>query len=344
MHYLDELPLKWSRPETRELRDFLAANYFRDGTVARLVTEAGISPATISWSQPMLGVWHDVLDAARKANRLYALLDAVRATGDSAVVARLDEIGAAEPLTSANAADGSVKWRGFDDEVELERQIFDEPTLMDVAFLQRGAELSPAIVRLAVRTRSGQRVAGTGFHIGEGALLTNHHVLHAPKSEGSLPAQSVEAWFSYELSTDGTLREHCALPCRSDSIVGDPVHDWAVVQLAGSVPAGTPTITLDAAREVNVDDRVYIIGHPLGGVKKIGMHHNLVRYVDSDVVQYWTDTERGSSGSPVFDSSWNVVALHHKSVPAPNDDGRAYRNQGRAIRRVIQGLYAAGRP
>ncbi len=30
-----------------------------------------------------------------------------------------------------------------------------------------------------------------------------------------------------------------------------------------------------------------------------------------------TDTEPGSSGAPVFNDQWQVVALHHKAVPAP---------------------------
>ncbi len=42
----------------------------------------------------------------------------------------------------------------------------------------------------------------------------------------------------------------------------------------------------------------------------IGLSHNLVRHVDRDVLQYWTDTKVGSSGAPVFNSRWEVVGLH----------------------------------
>ena len=42
----------------------------------------------------------------------------------------------------------------------------------------------------------------------------------------------------------------------------------------------------------------------------IGLSHNLVRHVDRDVLQYWTDTkEQSSSGAPVFNSRWEVVGL-----------------------------------
>ena len=35
-------------------------------------------------------------------------------------------------------------------------------------------------------------------------------------------------------------------------------------------------------------------------------------------LHYEADTEPGSSGSPVFDDGWEVVALHHASVRAPD--------------------------
>ncbi|RWK46883.1 MAG: peptidase, partial [Mesorhizobium sp.] len=35
-----------------------------------------------------------------------------------------------------------------------------------------------------------------------------------------------------------------------------------------------------------------------------------------------TDTEPGSSGAPVFNDQWQVLALHHKAVPAPERTGK----------------------
>ena len=71
-----------------------------------------------------------------------------------------------------------------------------------------------------------------------------------------------------------------------------------------------PVIGLSGGSPVQVDDRVYIIQHPHGGAKKIGMIHNVVRYVDDDVIRYWTDTESGSSGSRSSTSdgrSWRCI-------------------------------------
>ena len=36
-------------------------------------------------------------------------------------------------------------------------------------------------------------------------------------------------------------------------------------------------------------------------------------------VTYQTDTATGSSGAPVFNDQWDVVALHHSGVPEIRD-------------------------
>jgi V8-like Glu-specific endopeptidase len=52
------------------------------------------------------------------------------------------------------------------------------------------------------------------------------------------------------------------------------------------------------------------------------MYHNVVTSVDNGKVQYMTDTQEGSSGSPVFNSNWEVVALHHSSTRYSENGGR----------------------
>ncbi|ALG10957.1 trypsin-like peptidase domain-containing protein [Kibdelosporangium phytohabitans] len=63
------------------------------------------------------------------------------------------------------------------------------------------------------------------------------------------------------------------------------------------MPADVPVLPLARSATVRAGDRDSIIQHPRGLPKKIATHHNVVKYDDDDVVQYWTDTEAGSSGS-----------------------------------------------
>ena len=342
VHFLDSLPFDWSRRESRELRDFLAGVYFRDAPVIAFVSEAGMQPAAINWSQPMRVVWHEVIAQARNQNRLRQLLDKIAAS-DEAVAIRLGELASAHPVVEAPASqDYPIAWKTGSDDGDLERQIRDEPTLMDVAFLRRGADLAPSVARLLVTLPSGMQYYGTAFRIGDREMLTNHHVLFDQTLLDAPHAVAVEAWFNYEISPDGGMNKYEVIHCEPNTIMGERDDDWAVIRTATPISHEIPILGLDARCDVQVGDRVYIIQHPSGGMKKIGMHHNVVRDVKSDVIQYWTDTEGGSSGSPVFDSDWNLVALHHRWVQESVDGQPEFRNQGRRIDRVRERLYLYG--
>ena len=52
------------------------------------------------------------------------------------------------------------------------------------------------------------------------------------------------------------------------------------------------------------------------------VRENKLLKFDGDVVWYATDTNGGSSGSPVFNRFWQVVALHHSGVPRKDSRGR----------------------
>jgi V8-like Glu-specific endopeptidase len=249
-------------------------------------------------------------------------------------------------VEAPTAADGSLSWQGFHDRGELERQIFSDPTLLDIAFLERGVELALAVARLLGTPPSGNYY-GTVFRIGTDLLLTNHHVLYDRPAGGgksqTIPASAVEAWLRYEIDLNGRQRAHQRISCEAPTITGDQADDWAVIRTAGERPTDVPVLSLTDAENVDVNDRVDIIQHPKGGAKKIGMHHNIVRHVDRKVIQYWTDTEAGSSGAPVFNERWQVVALHHRWLEVRTvANKREYRNQGRRISRIAAGLAAAG--
>jgi V8-like Glu-specific endopeptidase len=59
--------------------------------------------------------------------------------------------------------------------------------------------------------------------------------------------------------------------------------------------------------------RAYVIGHPLGGGLQISLHDSVLLDIDDDdrLVHYRTPTDPASSGSPVFNTEWQVIGLHH---------------------------------
>jgi len=339
-HFLDTLPFDWSQPAARELRNFLADTYFREQPIIQFAADSGVKMATINWSQPTYLVWHELLEKSRNQGRLRQLIDVIMVSAGAAVALRLREIVGSDPIVAAPVTPTPVgAWKGFDDRRTLERQIFDEPALLDIAFLRRGVELAPAVVRLLVTLPTG-RYYGTAFRIADDLMLTNYHVLFDQGASDS-PASKIEIWFGYEKDFAGRDLAHEVEMGDPGSIQGSRKHDWAIFRPATVIPS-TPIISLFGAVPVEVDDRVYIIQHPNGGAKQIAMIHNVVRYTDDDVVQYWADTQSGSSGSPVFSERWELVALHNCGVQVNSNGRPEFRNEGQRIERVAEELRKAG--
>src|SRR5919202_1710354 len=70
-----------------------------------------------------------------------------------------------------------------------------------------------------------------------------------------------------------------------------------------------------------IGEYVNIIQHPGGEPKQLALRENQLVDVLPDFLHYETDTAPGSSGSPVFNDQWEVVALHHSGVPRKDAAG-----------------------
>ena len=56
--------------------------------------------------------------------------------------------------------------------------------------------------------------------------------------------------------------------------------------------------------------RATVLHHPGGSDLQVSDRHNLIVSVNPPVVRYLADTEAGSSGAPVFDENWRLIAIH----------------------------------
>lgn len=79
-------------------------------------------------------------------------------------------------------------------------------------------------------------------------------------------------------------------------------------------------------------ERVNIIQHPRGRRKELSLHDNKVKYIYDIGIRYTTDTEPGSSGSPVFNNEWDLVALHHAGWSETNGEAT---NEGIRISSIV---------
>lgn len=206
--------------------------------------------------------------------------------------------------------------------------------ILSIETLEEGLIAARAIGRIELM---GGATHGTGFLVGQGLLLTNHHVLgtEALASAGTIT-------FNYEDQRLGSRTEQQTFFLRPERFwLSDEAYDFTLVAL-----------TEVSDRNVRIEDfgwhplleegkilaghAVNIIQHPAGSLKSIVMHNSHFLYLDNTTVDerycwYSGDTKDGSSGSPVFSRDWQIVALHHKAVPRTDAEGHLLDKNGRKI-------------
>lgn len=78
--------------------------------------------------------------------------------------------------------------------------------------------------------------------------------------------------------------------------------------------------------------RLNIIQHPQGRKKEVVVQQNELKHVHTNFIHYFSDTDYGSSGSPVLDNNWDLMALHHAREPAE------LANEGVRIDKIVADL------
>ncbi|WP_439379309.1 DNA/RNA non-specific endonuclease [Amycolatopsis lexingtonensis] len=221
----------------------------------------------------------------------------------------------------------------------LERIILTDD-LLGVGYLEGGVRAASAVGRVNIRDERGRLTGyGTGSLVSPELLLTNHHVLPDAATAGFSVIE-----FDYQDGVDGLPRPVHAFRLDPDRFfVADEDLDFALV--AVRAPAGELTgfgynRLIGTEGKAIVGDFVTIVQHPKGGKKKVALRENRVVDVLEQFLHYETDTEPGSSGSPVFNDQWEIVALHHASVPT-DDHGELgrYINEGIRVSKLLAFLH-----
>lgn len=228
----------------------------------------------------------------------------------------------------------------LDPRVASYEAIIGESDLDESFVLARGKAASRAVARIHARPPQGRAGFGTGFLIGGGLMMTNNHVLQSRET-----ARRSYATFNHEHDVDGTLRIPVQFQITGDVFVTSVSHDYSIVSVSPVATDGTTRLDsfghiqlLPRSGKALKKEYVNIIQHPGGDYKKVALRNNLVVGRRDQFLYYATDTQKGSSGSPVFNEQWQLAALHHMAIPDPARPGQYKANRGIRISSIMDDI------
>ncbi|MFN4079675.1 MAG: trypsin-like peptidase domain-containing protein [Saprospiraceae bacterium] len=190
---------------------------------------------------------------------------------------------------------------------EFEKMIGSRENLVSAGWFENAIRAMRPVCRIV---RSDGEL-GTGFLTRDGYIFTNNHVL--PSAE---KARDARVEFNYETDAQGVTRSRVSYEIDPSDFVTSDKHELDFSRIKPIDRADAPLsqwgyVEFDTEAIPAKGDYLTIVQHPLGGEKKIGLRGDETIGVWKHYVFYTTHTEPGSSGSPVFNQNWKVVALHH---------------------------------
>jgi hypothetical protein len=187
---------------------------------------------------------------------------------------------------------------------------------LPVNFLEKGLQAARAVGRVEYQ---GHKI-GTAFLLAPDLVLTNAHVMRdipvleqgGVRFHVGLQAEAQWRYFAEQMVSSSTAELDFALVRLKAPLIGPP-------------PVALSTEAAYPAQPAN------ILQHPggVGGLMQVALRYNAIVHVDPTRLYYVTDTEGGSSGSPVFNDDWQVIALHRAGIV--DDTQRLVKNANQGV-------------
>lgn len=226
------------------------------------------------------------------------------------------------------------------------QKVFGAERFLSLDWYRRGLARCAGVARIG---REASKGVGTGFLVrgnslhaslgDELYLLTNAHVVSlTPEVPIAITPDEAVVTFEGLTGAEGQSWHF------TETIYSSPIAEFDATLLRLDRPVPLLDAYPIAKRQPPLEnkERIYVVGHPLGGGLSFSMQDNLLLDHDERRVHYRTPTEPGSSGSPVFNSQWELIALHHAGRSdmrmLNGKDGSYEANEGISIMAIRDGL------
>jgi len=212
-------------------------------------------------------------------------------------------------------------------------KVFGDSRFVGLPWYRTGLTRCRAVARLETESADG---IGTGFLVSGPALhpalpplvlVTNGHVV----PEGLDPVDAFVAFHGLDADPSGASPERRFRVSRVlwHEPSAAPGLDTTLLVLDAYPDEVEPLpISADLPNLGGTSQRAYIIGHPRGlETPQYSLQDNVILDYDEVLLHYRSPTEAGSSGSPVFDSQWRLIGLHHAGrvdTPRLHNQGGTY--------------------
>jgi len=222
------------------------------------------------------------------------------------------------------------------DPVDAYERYIGKNDLLPINYLSIGYMKSKAVGRLRYTDLSSNGMAmATGFLISPDLILTNHHVF-----QGKELFKDALIDFDYAYDAGGQEMPKIVYQINPEKFFYTFKDlDFSLVGIEAQDQTGTHTIQErgylilnPSVGKAGVGDSATIIQYPDGNYQQVGLRENqILDLSDPNSMIYQTDTSPGTSGSPVFNDQWQVIALHSAGVAKKDAAGNYVDNSGKPI-------------
>jgi len=291
----------WSRTLSH-LERVLSTLFPSVDDMLRIMDISQVPQSFVAIQNSPINAWHNILVEANKRGLVSSVIESALSDYPENPGLLLAKKGVWNKHETPGI-DLALDWRGPIEAKQLEKIIGRESSLVPISFLEKGLERQKSVAR--IEDIDGY---GSGFLVDGNILVTNNHVIASIES-----ARRCKVLFNYQIRADGGEEQTEVFRLEPGRYFATSEEmDLTAVRVEGNPNERWGAILIEN-QSCKEGDRVNIIQHPGGGHKQMSFYHNTVVHVERDRLQYVTDTMPGSSGSPVFDREWQLVAVHHAS-------------------------------